>query len=72
MGVNAYDIEITSVIPPEKLFKVFVLEAETYLPKILPQVFTSIVTLEGNGGPGTIKQLNFYNSKSCHINNQLN
>ncbi|XP_059643189.1 major allergen Pru ar 1-like [Cornus florida] len=59
MGVISYDIEITSSIPPAKMFKAFVLDADTLIPKILPQAIKSVEILEGDGGPGTIKLVTF-------------
>ncbi|XP_059627109.1 major allergen Pru ar 1-like [Cornus florida] len=59
MGVICYDIEITSSIPPAKMFKAFVLDADTLIPKILPQAIKSVEILEGDGGPGTIKLTTF-------------
>lgn len=57
-SVVTYTEELTSPIPAPRLFKALILEADTLLPKII-QAVKSIETLEGNGGPGTIKQLNF-------------
>jgi hypothetical protein len=36
-----------------------VLEADTLIPKLVPQAVKSIETIKGNGGPGTIKKLTF-------------
>ena len=41
------------------LSKAFVLEADSIIPKILPQAVKSVEILEGNGGPGTIKKTTF-------------
>lgn len=51
--------EFTSPIPAPRLFKALILDADNLLPKIVPQAIKSIETIEGNGGPGTIKKLNF-------------
>nr|ABW76424.1 major allergen Cor h 1 [Corylus heterophylla] len=59
MGVFCYEDEATSVIPPARLFKSFVLDADNLIPKVAPQHFTSAENLEGNGGPGTIKKITF-------------
>ncbi|KAM3736578.1 hypothetical protein ACB098_10G174200 [Castanea mollissima] len=56
MGVITYDSEVTSPIPPARLFKVFVLDADNLIPKISPHTIKSTEILEGNGGPGTIKK----------------
>ncbi|KDP27869.1 hypothetical protein JCGZ_18949 [Jatropha curcas] len=59
MGVVTYEGQVACSIPPAKMFKVFILDSETLLPKVLPQAIKSIVHLEGNGGPGTLRQINF-------------
>ncbi|XP_034685160.1 major allergen Pru ar 1-like [Vitis riparia] len=59
MGVVTYTDELTSPVPAPRLFKALILEADSLLPKVVPQAIKSIETVEGNGGPGTIKQLNF-------------
>ncbi|XP_052188616.1 major strawberry allergen Fra a 1-2-like [Diospyros lotus] len=59
MGVITYDMELASPIPPAKLFKAFVLDADTLIPKIMPQAIKSVEILEGDGGPGTIKLTTF-------------
>ncbi|MGI4297465.1 pathogenesis-related BetVI family protein [Klebsiella pneumoniae] len=59
MGVITYDMEIPSSIPPAKMFKVFVLDGDTLIPKILPQAIKSVEILEGDGGAGTIKHITF-------------
>jgi hypothetical protein len=59
MGVFTYEAETTSVIPPAKLFKAFVLDGDNLIPKVAPQAIKSIEIIEGNGGPGTIKKINF-------------
>ncbi|EEF27220.1 major allergen Pru ar 1 [Ricinus communis] len=57
MGVVTFEKEITTSVPQAKMFKAFILESDTLIPKVLPQV--SIEFLEGNGGPGTIKKTSF-------------
>ncbi|KAA8548983.1 hypothetical protein F0562_000667 [Nyssa sinensis] len=59
MGVITYDMEVTSSIPPAKMFKAFVLDADHLIPKILPQAIKSVEVLQGDGGPGTIKLITF-------------
>ncbi|XP_030456086.1 major allergen Pru av 1-like [Syzygium oleosum] len=59
MGVITYDSEITSSIPPAKMFKAAVLDADNLIPKVLPQAIKSVEVLEGDGGPGTIKLITF-------------
>lgn len=59
MGVFKYESEFTSVIPPARLFKAFVLDADNLIPKIAPQAVKCTEVLEGDGGPGTIKKITF-------------
>ncbi|PSR92546.1 Major allergen Pru ar like [Actinidia chinensis var. chinensis] len=59
MAAIIYDMEIPSSIPADKMFKAFVLDGDTILPKVLPHAITSVQTLEGDGGVGTIKLTTF-------------
>nr|QGS84240.1 Que i 1 allergen [Quercus ilex] len=59
MGVSTHESQETSVIPPARLFKAFVLDSDNLIPKVLPQAIKSIERIEGNGGPGTIKKITF-------------
>ncbi|XP_021806258.1 major allergen Pru av 1-like [Prunus avium] len=57
MGVFTYETEFTSVIPPPRLFKAFVLDADSLIPKIAPQAIKSSEVVQGDGGVGTIKKI---------------
>lgn len=59
MGLITYDMEISTSIPPAKMFHAFVVDGDEIYPKILPQVFQSVEIVEGDGGPGTIKNITF-------------
>ncbi|KAL4643052.1 hypothetical protein ACB092_02G064900 [Castanea dentata] len=59
MGVFTYESENTSVIPPARLFKAFVLDSDNLVPKVVPQAIKSTEIIEGNGGPGTIRKITF-------------
>ncbi|KAJ9699689.1 hypothetical protein PVL29_005519 [Vitis rotundifolia] len=59
MGVITYENEITSSIPPAKMFKAFVLDGDKLIPKILPQAIKCVEIIEGDGGAGTIKKVTF-------------
>ena len=59
MGVITYDHEVTSSVPPAKLFKAFILDFDNLIPKILPQAIKSVETLQGDGGAGTVKLTHF-------------
>lgn len=59
MGVVTYTEEFASPIPAPRLFKALIVDADNLIPKIVPQAIKSIETIEGDGGPGSIKQMNF-------------
>ncbi|GFZ13950.1 hypothetical protein Acr_24g0001400 [Actinidia rufa] len=59
MGAITYDMEIPSSISAEKMFKAFVLDGDTIIPKALPHAITGVQTLEGDGSVGTIKLTTF-------------
>ncbi|KAH6770288.1 hypothetical protein C2S52_015091 [Perilla frutescens var. hirtella] len=59
MGAITYDIEIPSSIPAAKMYKAVVLDADTLIPKIMPQAIKNVEILEGDGGVGTVKLVHF-------------
>ncbi|XWS38980.1 hypothetical protein CRYUN_Cryun18bG0010500 [Craigia yunnanensis] len=59
MGVVTYEMEVATSIPPAKMFKAFVLDADNLFPKVVPQAIKSTELLEGDGGPGSIKKITF-------------
>ncbi|XP_062108688.1 major allergen Pru av 1-like [Humulus lupulus] len=59
MGVFTHETETVSPIPPTRLFKALVLDADNLIPKVVPQAIKSVEILQGNGGPGTIKKITF-------------
>ncbi|KAM5568874.1 major strawberry allergen Fra a 1.05 [Rosa sericea] len=59
MGVFTYETEFTSVIPPARLFRSFILDVDDLIPKIAPQAIKGTEILQGDGGPGTIKKVTF-------------
>ncbi|PIN05859.1 hypothetical protein CDL12_21602 [Handroanthus impetiginosus] len=72
MSAITYDMEIPSLIPAAKMFKALVLDADTLIPKIMPQAVKNIETLEGDGGVGTVKLIQFgegsqYKSAKHHV-----
>ncbi|XP_050220156.1 major allergen Pru ar 1-like [Mercurialis annua] len=52
-----FEKETTTSIPQDKVFKVFVLESDSIIPKIIPNMKVEFV--QGNGEPGTIKKTTF-------------
>ncbi|KDP27865.1 hypothetical protein JCGZ_18945 [Jatropha curcas] len=68
MGIVTYEGKIESSIPPARLFRMIILEPEIYVPKVLPGAITSFETLQGDGGPGTIRKMSFGNgSPISHV-----
>ncbi|RYR30829.1 hypothetical protein Ahy_B01g055598 isoform B [Arachis hypogaea] len=55
MAVFTFEDEITSTVPPAKLYNAMK-DADSITPKIIDDV-KSVEIVEGNGGPGTIKKL---------------
>ncbi|XP_061349113.1 class 10 plant pathogenesis-related protein 2D-like [Gastrolobium bilobum] len=58
MGVFTFENEITSTVAPAKLYKAMVKDADNLIPKAV-EAIQSVETVEGNGGPGSIKKLTF-------------
>ncbi|CAN1247479.1 Major allergen Pyr c 1 [Linum perenne] len=63
MGVITSETEISTRVPATRLFKTFVVDGDTIIPKIAPHAFKSFEILHGNGGPGTIKKIQFGEDK---------
>nr|KAJ0200777.1 hypothetical protein LSAT_V11C600327560 [Lactuca sativa] len=59
MAVTTFSSDFTSSIQAAWLFKALILDAHNLYPKITPLAIKSIDTVEGEGGPGSIKQINF-------------
>ncbi|KAJ1395316.1 START-like domain superfamily [Sesbania bispinosa] len=57
MGVITSESEHISPVSAARLYKAIVLDASNVFPKALPNFIKSAETLEGDGGPGTIKKL---------------
>eukprot|EP00253_Pinus_taeda_P006649 PITA_06649 len=51
--------EDLSEVEARRLWNTLVTDSHNLLPKIFPDFFSSITFLQGDGGVGTIKQLNF-------------
>ncbi|RWR75045.1 major pollen allergen Bet v 1-F/I [Cinnamomum micranthum f. kanehirae] len=59
MVAGSVSNEIKSPIAPGRLWKAMVKDSHNLMPKLLPDIISSIVILEGDGGVGTIRQSNF-------------
>ncbi|KAL8231229.1 hypothetical protein R6Q57_001007 [Mikania cordata] len=61
MSIITLEVEVPSQFPADRVFKAFS-DFDIIAPKVNPQVFKSIETVEGNGDVGTIKIFNFGDS----------
>ncbi|XP_042047396.1 major strawberry allergen Fra a 1-2-like [Salvia splendens] len=59
MGVTKISQEFASPVAPARAFRALILESNTLLPKLLPQFIKSVELLQGDGGVGSIEQVNF-------------
>ncbi|KAI3683691.1 hypothetical protein L1987_84204 [Smallanthus sonchifolius] len=59
MGVLTYTDEHTSQVHPARIFKASITDSHNLMPKLLPDAIKSIEFIEGDGGAGSIKQINF-------------
>lgn len=63
MGIYSFSDEYTSPIPPARIFKASIIDSHNLIPKLMPQAIKSIKFIQGNGGTGSIKQINFAEGK---------
>ena len=59
MGVTSYAEELPCPIAPARIFKALIVDSNKLLPKLLPQFIASIDVIQGDGGSGSIEQVNF-------------
>ncbi|KAM3356719.1 pathogeneis-related protein STH-2 [Capsicum galapagoense] len=59
MGVTTYTHETTTPVAPTRLFKALVLDSDNLALKLMPQIVNNIEIVEGDGGVGSIKKMNF-------------
>ncbi|OMO58382.1 hypothetical protein COLO4_34690 [Corchorus olitorius] len=72
MGITSYTDEYTSPIPPARLFKALILDSHNLIPKLMPLAVKSVEITEGDGGAGSIRQINFaQGSKVKCIRNRI-
>lgn len=59
MAVINLSQEFTSLVDAARLFKALIIDSHNLIPKLMPQAIKSIEIIQGEGGAGTIKQINF-------------
>ncbi|PIN16965.1 hypothetical protein CDL12_10387 [Handroanthus impetiginosus] len=62
MGVITYDMEISSSVPTPNAL---VFDADTFIPKIMPQAVKNVEILEGDDSVGTMKLIYFDKGSQC-------
>ncbi|KAL2494537.1 Major allergen Pru ar 1 [Forsythia ovata] len=72
MAITTFTDEHTSPVPPSRIFKASIVDSHNLIPKLMPQAIKSIQIIQGNGGAGSIKQINFaegsnFSSVKYHI-----
>ena len=67
MGVLTYTDEHTSAILPSRIFKASIIDSHNLMPKLLPDAIKSVEFLKGDGGAGSIKQINFAGGKLLYL-----
>ncbi|CAA2957012.1 major allergen Pru ar 1-like [Olea europaea subsp. europaea] len=63
MGVSTFTDEHSSLVAPSRIFKASIVDSHNLIPKLVPQAIKSVEFIQGNGGTGSIKQINFAEGK---------
>ncbi|XP_074369354.1 major strawberry allergen Fra a 1.07-like [Apium graveolens] len=72
LGIFTFTDELTSPVAPARIFKASTVDSNNLIPKLLPHAVKSIELLKGDGGAGSIKQINFAEGKLKHQIDDLN
>ncbi|GLT98949.1 hypothetical protein SLE2022_164210 [Rubroshorea leprosula] len=60
MGVFTDKMEVTTKIPPTRMFRALVFDYDNLISKIIvPKAIQNVELIEGDGGPGSIKKITF-------------
>ncbi|KAI3968463.1 hypothetical protein MKX01_007773 [Papaver californicum] len=66
MAVNTFNEEFTCLIVPHRLFHALYIDSHSLMPKIMSEI-KNIDFISGDGGPGSIEQVNFIDGTSVYI-----
>ncbi|KAI4364469.1 hypothetical protein MLD38_020558 [Melastoma candidum] len=66
MGVTTIAQEFECPIAPARMFSALIVESSALIPKLLPQFIKSVDLIQGDGGSGSIEQVNF--TEASHFN----
>ncbi|XP_024638431.1 uncharacterized protein [Medicago truncatula] len=59
MGVTTFTHEYSSTVAPSRMFTALIIDSRNLIPKLLPQFVKDVNIIEGDGGAGSIEQVNF-------------
>ena len=59
MAVVSAEFEISSSLSAPTIFKVYVSDFDTIVPKADPETYKAINSIQGDGGVGTIKSVTY-------------
>ncbi|XP_010245454.1 PREDICTED: pathogenesis-related protein STH-2-like [Nelumbo nucifera] len=59
MGVTSFTQEFACPVAPARMFKALILDSHNLIPKLMPQSIKSVEIIQGDGGAGSINQINF-------------
>ncbi|KAK6146011.1 hypothetical protein DH2020_019880 [Rehmannia glutinosa] len=59
MAITTFTDEYTSPILPSRIYKASIVNSHNLIPKLMPQAIKSVKIINGDGGAGSVKQINF-------------
>ncbi|OVA12927.1 Bet v I domain [Macleaya cordata] len=59
MGVISFSEEFSCPIAPARMFQALFVDAHNLMPKIMPHSIKSVDFISGDGGAGSVEQVNF-------------
>ncbi|CAK8563739.1 unnamed protein product [Lathyrus sativus] len=59
MGVTTFTNEYSSSVSPSRMFTALIIDSRNLIPKLLPKFVKDVNVIEGDGGAGSIEQVNF-------------
>lgn len=71
MGVTSYTQEFRCPIAPDRMFRALIVESSDLIPRLLPQFIRSVELVQGDGGAGSIEQVNFTEGTSTFKTSML-
>ncbi|KAG9131988.1 hypothetical protein Leryth_017194 [Lithospermum erythrorhizon] len=72
MAITTFTEEHTSPISASRIFKASIIDSHNLIPELMPHLIESIEFLQGDGGPGTIKKINYAEGNNFKKNERNN